>query len=240
MCGRYSLFAEPEELARIFHLSLEEVARVFTFGPRYNIAPTDPVLAVRCGPDAAREPVAVRWGLVPHWARDSEFGARTINARAETVATKPAFRDPFRYRRCLIPASGFFEWKKSPGGKQPYFFRLRDGGTLAFAGLWDKWEGSPGAVVESCAIVTTRPNSLTRAIHDRMPVILRPEDHDDWLASRPLDPSRASQMMAPIPVHLLTGYPVSTRVGRVGTEGADLVEPVGPPLESPLELDLAE
>jgi putative SOS response-associated peptidase YedK len=240
MCGRYALYATPDEVARLFRLSLDEVRRVFDLSPRYNIAPTDAVPGIRCGRDDNREAAVFRWGLIPHWAHSSDFGARTINARAETVADKPTFRDSFRQRRCLIPASGFYEWQKVPGGKQPYFFRMRGDTLFALAGLWDRWGGlkAGASSIESCAVITTSPNTLTRPVHDRMPVIIEPGDFDDWLCPGPLDRALARQLLGTYPPERMTGYPVSPLVSRPGNEGVDLVEPVGASLDAPLELDL--
>ncbi len=239
MCGRYALFAAPEELARIFRLPLDEVERVFVPRPRFNVAPAETVLAVRsrtAGEGA--EAVGLKWGLIPHWARGSEFGARTINARAETAARKPAFRDSFRLRRCLVPASAFYEWKKLPGGKQPYLFRLEGSQPFAFAGLWDRWVGSGGEVAESCAIVTTRPNSLTRQVHDRMPVIVDPRDYDTWLDPGLRNPQHLGGILGPYPASRMTGYPVSTAVNRPGNDAPEMVRKVGEALSVMPELDL--
>jgi len=241
MCGRYALFATPEELARVFKLRLDEVQRVFTPRPRYNVAPSETVLAVRRRANGReREAVGLRWGLIPHWAKGPEFGARTINARAETADRKPAFRDSFRVRRCLIPASGFYEWKKLPRGKQPYFFRLARAMPLAFAGMWDRWVAPSGDVVESCTIITTRPNSLTKLVHDRMPAIVDPEDQDRWLESAPQDKSQLAGILRPYPASRMAGYPVSSAVNKPGNEMPDLIEPIGEVLDLPAELDLGE
>lgn len=239
VCGRYALFAAPEELARIFGLPLDEVERVFVPRPRFNVAPAETVLAVRSR--AARggtEAVGLKWGLIPHWARGSEFRARTINARAETAARKPVFRDSFRLRRCLVPASAFYEWKKLPSGKQPYLFQLEGSQPFAFAGLWDRWVGSDSEVVESCAIVTTRPNPLTRQVHDRMPVIVDPQDYDTWLDPELRDPHHFDKILGPYPASRMTGYPVSTAVSRPGNDAHEMVRQVGDALSVPPELDL--
>jgi len=225
MCGRYSLNATPEELAQVFNLSLEEVQRIFE--PRYNIAPSDRVLAIRERyKGSGREPVLLKWGLVPHWARDADWAGRTINARAETIEAKPAFRDPFRERRCLVVASGFYEWQKSGGRKQPYMVRREDAKPLAFAGLWDRWHGGAQEVVESCTIVTTDANETVRPIHDRMPVILRPEDYDVWLDSKVSDPSRLLGLLEPFPDRELTAYPVSSLVNKPANDVPECVQPI--------------
>jgi putative SOS response-associated peptidase YedK len=176
MCGRYALAASSPDLAKWFHID-----ETINFAPRVNIAPTDMVPAIRQRADGRRELIGLRWGLIPYWSHDAKSGARAINARAESVAEKPAFRDPFRKRRCLIPASGFYEWKTVGRAKQPYFVHPRDGGLLAFAGLWDRWESPEGDPIESCTILTQDANELVRPLHDRMPVVVAPTDYDRWL-----------------------------------------------------------
>jgi putative SOS response-associated peptidase YedK len=177
MCGRFGLRVSPKLVAKQFRL-VEEPTLLL----RYNIAPTQLVAAVRKKPDAAERKLDIlRWGLVPFWAKDLKIGNRLINARAETVSKKPAFRASFRQKRCLIPADGFYEWKHLEKRKQPYFVRLRDRGLLAFAALWDHWKGPEHEIIESCTIITTDSNELIRPIHERMPVILGPSDYDLWL-----------------------------------------------------------
>jgi putative SOS response-associated peptidase YedK len=234
MCGRYSLDATPEELAQAFNLSFEEVEQLFE--PRYNIAPTDKVLAVRQQQAGRqREPVLLRWGLIPHWARDRDWGGRTINARAETVETKPAFRDPFRKRRCLVVATGFYEWRKSAGRKQPYLIRRHDGKPLAFAGLWDRWQGPTDEVVESCTIVTTDANGIVRPIHDRMPAILQPTDYDRWLESATRDTQQLIHLLEPVPDEVLTAHPVSSLVNKPVNDVPECVVPIQLSLLDPPE-----
>lgn len=183
MCGRYALHAHPQVIALQFGLAAPPEA-----APRYNIAPASEVLIVRAG-GGARDAARVRWGLVPRWAKDPSIGARLNNARAESIAEKPAFRDAYRTRRCLVPASGFYEWKSEAGRKQPYYVHPSQGELFAFAGLWEQWSGPEGAL-ETCVIVTTDGNEKMRAIHDRMPVIVAPNDYALWLDSRPgADPS---------------------------------------------------
>ena len=179
MCGRYALHANPEVIALAFG-----VPAVPAIAPRYSIAPASQVLIIR-----KNEAAMVRWGLVPRWARDPSIGAKLNNARAETVAEKPSFRDAFRNRRCLIPASGFYEWKTEGGRKQPYYVSPSAGELFAFAGLWELWSG-PGGALQTCAVITTGANEKMRAVRDRMPVILPPGRYADWLAGgeTPLQP----------------------------------------------------
>jgi putative SOS response-associated peptidase YedK len=178
MCGRYRLSRRKQLIEEYFDTSPWDD----DWSPRYNIAPTQPVPVIRQHP---REPVRklslIRWGLIPSWAKSSSGTAGMINARVETAATKPAFRDPLKLRRCLIPADGFYEWAKTAKNKQPYCFELREGELFAFAGLWDGWKDSNGQWVKTCSILTTTPNAVTSAIHDRMPVILEPENYELWL-----------------------------------------------------------
>lgn len=210
MCGRFTLRAPAHVLAAAFG-----VAAGANLAPRYNIAPTQPVAAVRGTPAPAggrsRAFALLRWGLIPAWARDAAIGVRLINARAETVAEKPAFRAAFRARRCLVLADGFYEWQRTAGGKQPWFIHRADDAPFAFAGLWERWSGPDGAAIESCAIVTTRANARLAAIHDRMPAILSPEGADLWLApDQP--PARLAALLRPAPDDALIAHPVGRRV----------------------------
>ena len=177
MCGRFALLATGPEIAETF--ALTETPQL---APRYNIAPTQPVAAIRLHPHSGqREWTHFHWGLIPSWAKEPNMGARMINARSETVAEKPAFRAAFKRRRCLVPASGFYEWQKTGSSKQPMYIHPADAPLFAFAGLWETWQIPGGGELDSCTILTTTPNSLMRAIHDRMPVILEPEDFAMWL-----------------------------------------------------------
>lgn len=207
MCGRYTLTTPGDVLAPA--LGLESVP---TLTPRWNIAPSQPVAIVRAGGAGRRELAVVRWGLIPHWAKEAALGERMINARAETLAEKPAFRDSFRRRRCLIPADGFYEWQKSAAGKQPFLIRLRAATPFAFAGLWSSWrDPQGGTALDSCAIVTTTPNELTAPIHDRMPVILPPAAFATWL-----DPdataTASAALLVPYPANEMAALAVSKRV----------------------------
>src|SRR5579871_3828326 len=212
MCGRYRLSRRGTEIAEKFAIE-EEVE----WSPRYNIAPSDPILTVR---QDATKPVRhltlMRWGLIPFWAKDPAIGFKTINGMSETAASKPAFREPMRTRRCLIPSDGFYEWKKiGPKEKQPYNFGMIDDSIFVFAGLWDRWKDAAGKEVLSCTILTTKPNPLVANVHDRMPAILRPDDYDLWLDPGITAPARIADLLAPFDAQLMKKYPVSTRVNSV-------------------------
>ena len=213
MCGRFTLRTPPDAVASAAGLRLGPSP----LQPRFNIAPSQSVLAFRAG-----EAVHLRWGLVPSWAKDPAIGSRMINARGETVAEKPSFRAAFRQRRCVVPADGFYEWRAVGKGKQPYFLRLKGDRPFAFAGLWERWQGADGTTLETCAIVTTTPNALAATIHDRMPLILGPEAIAPWI-----DPSTAS---APFPADAMEAFPVSTRVNRPANDDPMLVAPLNAPL----------
>ncbi len=178
MCGRYRLSRRKQFVEEYF----DALSTVEDWNPRYNIAPTQPVPVVRQNPkEPVRELSLVRWGLVPSWSKDSSASARMINARSETAATLPAFRDALRSRRCLIPVDGFYEWQRTGKAKQPYCFEVNDGNLFAFAGLWDRWSDPSGKALETCSILTTSPLAVTSAVHDRMPVILESDRYDLWL-----------------------------------------------------------
>lgn len=219
MCGRYTLTSPTEAIVGLFRLSDRP-----NLPARYNIAPSQDVPAVRLGPDNAPALVLLRWGLVPAWAKEIAIGHRLINARAETVAEKPSFRAAFKQRRCLIPADGFYEWQKPPpgskAGKQPYWIALADATPFAFAGLWESWRAPDGATIESCTIVTCPANELVAPIHARMPVIVGPHDHHQWLAAPPAD---AARLLKPYAAAAMTARPVSTRVNSPANDDADCI-----------------
>jgi len=175
MCGRFSLVTKPEELANKFHLR-----RQVTVAPRYNIAPSQQVIIIRSGTNG-KITSSVRWGLIPHWTKDNNFSAKLINARAETVQEKPVFCEAFKARRCLIPATGFYEWKEVGNLKQPYFIKMKNGSLFAMAGIWEFWQNPAGVTIESCAIITTEANTIVGKIHDRMPVIIPETAYGLWL-----------------------------------------------------------
>jgi putative SOS response-associated peptidase YedK len=208
------------------YASMFDVASAFTFKPSYNVAPSQAVLACRAAEMGWRELVPLRWGLVPHWAKEPKTGYSMTNARAETVAVKPAYRSAFRKRRCLIPADGFYEWKPGKPRKQPYYIHRQDNQPFAFAGLWEHWE-KDRKVIDTCTIVVTAANELIGAIHDRMPVILPPESYDLWLDPVVQDADKLLPLLKPYPVKELEAYPVSTKVNAPVNNGAELIERVG-------------
>jgi putative SOS response-associated peptidase YedK len=218
MCGRYAQNTDPKKLAKEF-----KVAEVPTVEPRYNIAPTQEVLGVSELQDG-REMAFYRWGLVPAWAKDASMGARLINARSETVQEKPAFRQAFKQRRCIIPADGFYEWQRTQGRKQPFFFRMRDERPFGFAGLWERWEGEGGQVINSCTILTTEANEVLRPVHDRMPVILHPDEYEMWLDPDVRKLDLIKEMLRPYPAEEMTSYPVSTAINSPQNQGVTLIE----------------
>ncbi|MBI5568361.1 MAG: SOS response-associated peptidase [Desulfomonile tiedjei] len=225
MCGRFVLMTLARSLASHFRLAEEP-----ELSPRYNIAPTETIAIVRVASEEPRRLlVMVTWGLVPSWAKDRSMGPRLINARAESAAEKPAFRAAFKYRRCLVPADGFYEWKKIEGRKQPYLFGNADRKVFAFAGLWERWSGPEGEVVESATILTTDANELLMPIHDRMPVILAEADYDLWLDPTVKTAERLTPLLRPYPAAEMIGYPVSPRVNRAGYEDPDLIAPIEEP-----------
>ncbi len=209
MCGRFTLVVSPEQLQTAFPWIGESANQV---QPRYNIAPTQPVAVI-----PNREPRKLDhfvWGLIPSWAKDPKMGSRMINARAEGVAEKPSFRAAFRRRRCLIPATGFYEWQKNPGqkSKTPMYIQLKSGSPFAFAGLWEDWRSPDGSQVLSCTIITTEPNSFMAPIHNRMPVILPPDAYDTWLAIGEVERGALQSLLKPYPAEEMTAFPVSTLV----------------------------
>jgi putative SOS response-associated peptidase YedK len=220
MCGRFYLDAQQEALADYFGLELAP-----DLVARYNIAPSQDVLAV-VQSGTGREIRSLHWGLIPFWAKDRKIGYRTINARAETVESKPAYRAAFKHRRCLIPASGFYEWKALASGKQPYCIRPKRAPLFALAGLYEHWQGQGGEAVDSCSIIVTGANPAMRAIHERMPVILRPTDFARWLDPQNQQPAALKSLLLPWPDDDLEIYPVSKRVGNPGNDDPECIVPV--------------
>lgn len=222
MCGRFTLNTSGEALAQQF-----ELAEVPALEPRYNIAPGQHVAVVRpSSEEDGRELSFLRWGLVPSWAKDPSVGNRLINARAETVAEKPAFRTAFKHRRCLIIADGFYEWQASGHGrqKQPFYFRMQDSRPFAFAGLWEQWQGAED-VLETCTILTTDANTLLAPVHNRMPIILHPKDYDLWLDPAVQTPEPLQTLLQPYPAEAMTGYTVSRYVNNASNEGPQCLAP---------------
>ncbi len=212
MCGRFLLTAVGKDLARRFGLPEEPELK-----PRSNIAPTQMVAVIRAEPDTLERRLdMLKWGLIPFWAKDSSIGSRMINARSETVAEKPSFRAAFKRRRCIIPADGFYEWTKEGRKKQPYLISMADGNPFAMAGLWEHREGTEGNVIESCTILTTGANEAVRELHDRIPVILQPDDYDAWLDPGMADPAILQPMMIAYPSDAMTVTRASPEINRLG------------------------
>ena len=223
MCGRYVAATPPDQLAELFGVT---DVRAGDLGPRWNVAPTMDVYAVAEGSNGERRLGAFRWGLVPWFAGDPGGGAKMINARAETVAQKPAFRRALERRRCLLPADGFYEWLRTEKQRLPQLFTAADGSILAFAGLWEVWhpEDDPdGEPLRTCTIITTRANGTMRPIHDRMPVVLPQQAWDRWLDRSPARAAELADLLEPPPDDLLVSRPVSVRVNNVKNDGADLL-----------------
>lgn len=225
MCGRFLASRSPEEVARWFS----------TKGPlpnsraRYNAAPTQHLLVVRFNPETRERTLnPLRWGLVPFWAKDTKLGYSLINAKCETVAEKPAFREAFKARRCIVPADGFYEWKNLGGkAKQPYCIAMKDRSMFGFAGLWERWKDkASGEIVRSFTIITTSPNELCAPIHDRMPVILDPANYGRWLGEEECDPMRLLMMLKPYPADAMEAFPIGARVGNVNNDDSTLIEPL--------------
>jgi putative SOS response-associated peptidase YedK len=219
MCGRYSLHSNPHVVALQFGLHHPP-----EYEARYNVAPGTPVLAVRADSSHARSGTWLRWGLIPAWAKDPGIGNRLINARAETVIDKPSFRTAFQRRRCIIPANGYYEWTPAGGRKQPYYIRPRDDELFGFAGLYERWNGADRPV-ESCTIITTDANALTRPLHARMPVILPVEAYAHWLDPENPDLDALAALLKPAPDERMQVYPVGMRVNNVKNDDSALIEP---------------
>jgi putative SOS response-associated peptidase YedK len=221
MCGRYFLHADADELQAVFGaMPMPRLA------PRYNIAPTQPVPIVRESATGGRETVLVRWGLVPGWSKGPDSRYSMINARAETVAEKPAYRSALRYRRCLVPANGFYEWRAGAAGKQPMAIRPAAGGLLALAGLWEHWQDADGNELESCTILVRPADGQVKPVHDRMPLIVGPESFAVWLDRRAQNPAAIGTLIAALQPPRLLLHPVSRRVNSPAHDGAELIEPV--------------
>jgi putative SOS response-associated peptidase YedK len=231
MCGRFTLATPADEIRE--ELGLDDAGE--DWPARYNIAPQQDILIVGRTEEDLLRPGWARWGLVPFWARDPKIGQRMINARAESLLSKPAFRDALRARRCLIPADGFYEWRRVAGGKQPVRFHLADDRLFTFAGIWDRWKDADGTSLFTCAIITTAPNDAVRPVHDRMPVIVPREAREAWLDPSADDDSLIG-VLKPYPGTDLIGYAVSARVNSVANDDADCIEPFEERPEPQLDL----
>jgi putative SOS response-associated peptidase YedK len=221
MCGRFTLHLPPELLAEIFGL-----LEIPVFPARYNIAPTQKAAVIRNAGSGLNRLDFLQWGLIPPWAKDRGIGHKMINARAETVHEKPAFRHAIRRRRCLTPSSGFFEWRIEGKGKIPLYVRLKDGSPMVFAAIWESWRPAEGESVESFAILTTSSNELVAPLHDRMPVILHPREYRLWLDAGITDPAALRHLYRPFPADLMEMYPVSPLVNSPRNDTSDLIRPV--------------
>ncbi len=229
MCGRYRLTRSKQVVEA--HFDAVSAEHEPDWPPRYNIAPTQPVPVIRQNvQEPRRELSLLRWGLIPAWAKDAAGAARMINARSETAATLPAFRSALKFRRCLIPADGFYEWQKAGKAKQPYCFEVDSGaGTadlFAFAGLWERWKDPTGKLLETCSILTTTPNAVTEAVHDRMPVILNAENYDLWLDPGMKNTSIVAEMLKPYDALRMRKYPVSTQINNAANDNPQCAAPI--------------
>jgi putative SOS response-associated peptidase YedK len=206
MCGRYRLSRRKQLVEEYFDTAASDAE---DWTPRYNIAPTQPIPVIRQNPkESVRQLSLMKWGLIPSWAKDPHAAASIINARSETAGTKPAFHDPLKLRRCLIPADGFYEWKREGKTKQPFCFEVNQGQLFAFAGLWDAWKDASGQWIKTCSILTTTPNAVTAAIHDRMPVVLHPDCYELWLDPGMQNVAAISELLMPYDARLMRCYPV--------------------------------
>ena len=218
MCGRFALDTPPKKLAEYFELTGE-----LDFSPSWNIAPSTQILAITADKEGSKHLHKMKWGLIPSWAKDVTIGNKLANARGETVAEKPSFRTAFKNRRCIIPASGFYEWKTEESVKYPWYISLKSGDPMAFAGLWETWND-----IQSCCIITTDANTLMEPIHDRMPFILSPEQWKTWLSPQEHQADTLLPMIHPHDPELMQAWPVSRELNRVGLRNdAGLLEPVG-------------
>jgi putative SOS response-associated peptidase YedK len=225
MCGRVRLSSDVSEIKLAFSIPPERPTP--NFPPSWNVAPTDTLPVVRYDTKAGQRTLdMLRWGLVPYWAKDIKVGFSNINAKAEGIDSKPAFRKSFERRRCLVPADNFYEWKKTANGKQPYALALADRGIMALAGVWENWKSPAGEWVRSFAIITTTPNELCGEIHNRMPVILKPATWAAWLGEEPAAPEELKALLAPYPSEGMIAWPVSRLVGDVRNNDPSLIQPI--------------
>jgi len=223
MCGRFTLTIDPNTLQEAFPWAVVPD----DLSPRYNIAPSQPVAVI---PNTGDNTVTMfKWGLIPSWAKDASIGDRMINARAESLAEKPSFRNAYKRRRCLILSDGFYEWKQNPDlkSKQPMYIRLKDGRPFAFAGLWELWHAPDGSEIRSCTIITTQPNALLETIHNRMPVILPQDAYTKWLSKEDRQPAELNELLKPYPPSEMVAFPVSKLVNRPELDTVELIKPLG-------------
>ena len=226
MCGRVALTASADEVSEVVHIK-----KLDDFPPRYNIAPTQPLLAVLHGAAGEREGTLVRWGLVPSWVKDPADFTLLINARAETAITKPSFRNAMRHRRALIPASGFYEWSRPASGKgkgQAYWVRPRDGGIVTFGGLVETWHSKDGSEIDTGCILTSEANAALSHIHNRLPVVIHPDDHERWLDCKTLEPRDVADLMQPVRDDYFEAIPVGDAVNKVANTGPEIQQRVDP------------
>jgi putative SOS response-associated peptidase YedK len=223
MCGRYRLSRRKQLVEEYFDCGPWDEE----WSPRFNVAPTQPVPVIRQNPkEPIRELSLMKWGLIPHWAKDASGAAGMINARSETAATKPAFRDSLKFRRCLIPADAFYEWSRTGKTKQPYCLEVNEGEVFAFAGLWDGWKDANGNWVKTCSILTTTPNAVTAPVHDRMPVILDSDSYDLWLDPGMNDGATVSELLKPYNARFMRCYAISSRVNYVVNDDEECSRPI--------------
>lgn len=222
MCGRFALVDDVSEVVRAFDLTITPARHA----ARYNIAPTQPMLTIIADGAGTRVPLLVRWGLIPSWVDDPADFTLLLNARSETAATKPSFRNAMRHRRTLIPASGFYEWRRYAGGSQPYWVRPRDGGVIGFAGLMETYADPNGSEIDTGCIVTTEANETFAPIHHRLPVVIQPQDFDTWLNCRTSEPRDVQHLMRPVQDDFFEAIPVGSAVNKVANAGPDIQAPV--------------
>ena len=220
MCGRFTLHTDLEQIQKVF--KLDEIAAEPE--PSYNVAPTQPVYAI-VDHDGKSSLSRMRWGLIPFWAKDASIGSKMINARAETLAEKASFKRPFKSQRCLIVADGFYEWRKDGAVKIPTYIHLKSGKPFGFAGLYDTWKAPDGELVTSCTIITTTPNELMQAIHDRMPVIVPTRSHQTWLDPANQDIAKLTALLVPYKATEMEAWPVARLVNSPANNTAELIKP---------------
>lgn len=226
MCGRFAVDVAPEVLSETFNLAETPI-----MGPRYNVAPTQEAAVVREGADGGTRLDLLHWGLIPAWAKERTVACKMINARSETLHEKASFRQAYKYRRCVVPVSGFYEWRHDGKAKLPHYIRIRDGLPMLFAGLWESWRSPEGESVESFTILTTTANRLLEFIHERMPVILHPAECGRWLDRRLTDPTGLAGLFQPYPADLLEMWPVSPLVNTPKVDSSELIAPICPQQE---------